>query len=256
MTTSYSTAIPDQAESTPPSPVVSVVNGTNADLIAEVARLYIRDGAEVADVTWGRGAFWTKANDGRFKVQGSDVAEHIATDGIICADFRSLPYGNESFDVVVLDPPYIHNPGRHVTDSRYNNSATTTGMYHADIRELYRDGMREAMRVLRPGGKLLVKGKDEIESGKQCWSQTELLLDAQAMGLYGKDAFVLIPTSRTSMRRWRTQKHARKVHSFLWIFEKPIKGTRRSFHVIDENGYVTQRQARRPHKEIGGWCWV
>lgn len=256
MTTSYSTAIPDQAESTPPSPVVSVVNGTNADLIAEVARLYIRDGAEVADVTWGRGAFWTKANDGRFKVQGSDVAEHIATDGIVQADFRSLPYEDESFDVVVLDPPYIHNPGRHVTDSRYNNAGTTKGMYHSDIRELYRAGMQEAMRVLRPGGYLFVKGKDEIESGKQQWSQTELLLDAQAMGLYGKDSFVLIPASRTSMRRWNTQKHARKVHSFLWVFEKPAKDTRRSFHVIDEYGYVAQRQARQPHKEIGGWCWA
>lgn len=252
METSYSIPVPVEAA----SPVVSIVNGNNADLIVEVARLYIRDGAEVADVTWGRGAFWTKANNGRFKVRGSDIAEHIATDGIIQADFRSLPYSDASFDVVVLDPPYVHNPGKHQTDSRYNNANTTSGMYHADIRTMYREGMAEAMRVLRPGGLVFVKGKDEIESGKQCWSQTELLLDAQAIGLYGKDSFVLVPTSRTSMRRWDTQKHARKVHSFLWVFEKPIKGTRRSFHVIDEDGYVTQRQARRPHKEIGGWCWV
>ncbi|WP_067974950.1 class I SAM-dependent methyltransferase [Mycolicibacter icosiumassiliensis] len=253
MDTSYSTAIPDQAE----SPVVSVVNGTNADLIVEVARLYIPDGSLVRDVTWGKGAFWKGLDTARIKLSGSDVAPHIGGHGdVMLADFRDLPDLDGSADIVVLDPPYIHNPGKHQTDSRYNNANTTSGMYHADIRTMYREGMAEAMRVLRPGGLVFVKGKDEIESGRQCWSQTELLLDAQSMGLYGKDVFVLIPTSRTSMRRWDTQKHARKVHSFLWVFEKPIKGTRRSFHVIDEDGYVTQRQARRPHKEIGGWCWV
>ena len=241
-----------------PAQVVSIVTGNNADLIAEVARLYIPDGAQVADVTWGKGAFWKKVDTSSFTVQGSDVAPHIGGYGdIVQADFRELPYADESFDVVVLDPPYVHNPGKHMTDARYNNAATTTGMSHNDIRNLYRDGMREAMRVLRPGGRIFVKGKDEIESGKQCWSQTELLLDATSLGLYGKDSFVLVPTSRTAMGRWTKQLHARKVHSFLWVFEKPVKTDRRVFHVVDEDGYVVACQARQPkHKQIGGWVWV
>ncbi|MCB1257136.1 MAG: hypothetical protein KDB26_08535 [Microthrixaceae bacterium] len=240
------------------SPVVSIVHGTNADLIAEAARLYIPDGAQVADVTWGKGAFWKKVDTSAFTVQGSDVAEHIGGHGnIVLADFRELPYADESFDVVVLDPPYVHNPGKHMTDARYNNAETTKGMSHNDIRQLYRDGMREAMRVLRPAGRIFVKGKDEIESGKQCWSQTELLLDATSLGLYGKDSFVLVPTSRTAMGRWTTQLHARKVHSFLWVFEKPTKTDRRVLHVVDEDGWVEQWTARRPRdKRLGGWVWV
>lgn len=253
MTTSYSIPVPVEAE----SPVVSVVRGNNADLIVEVARLYIPDGSLVRDVTWGKGAFWKGLDTARIKLVGSDVAPHIGGHGdVMLADFRDLPDLDGSADVVVLDPPYVHNPGKHQTDSRYNNAATTSGMYHADIRQLYREGIAEAMRVLRPGGLVFVKGKDEIESGKQQWSQTELLMDATTLGFYGKDAFILVPTSRTSMRRWSTQKHARKVHSFLWVFEKPEKTNRRWFHVIDEDGYVAQRQARQPHKKIGGWCWV
>lgn len=236
-------------------PVVSIVHGNNADLIAEVARLYIPEGSLVRDVTWGKGAFWKKLDTSRIKLSGSDIDPAVATGDVIQADFRSLPDGTGTADVVVLDPPYIHNPGKHQTDSRYNNAGTTGGMSHNDIRQMYRAGMTEANRVLKPGGRLLVKGKDEIESGKQCWSQTELLMDAMALGFYGKDLFILIPTSRTAMGRWTKQLHARKVHSFLWVFEK--MENRRAFHVVDEYGYVEQRWVKRfPHTQVGGWVWV
>ncbi|MDO3055619.1 Uncharacterised protein [Mycobacteroides abscessus subsp. massiliense] len=239
------------------TPIVSIVNGNNADLIQEVGRLYIPDNAVVRDVTWGKGAFWKKLPTAAITLVGSDIDPHIAKDGVVLADFRRLPDADSSADVIVLDPPYVHNPGRHMTDSRYNNAATTSGKSHSDIRHMYRAGMAEAMRILKPGGKLLVKGKDEIESGRQQWSQTELLCDAVSLGLYGKDLFILVPNSRTSMSRWSVQKHARKVHSFLWVFEKPTRDTRRVFHVVDENGFVEQWTAKRPsHPQIGGWVWV
>ncbi|MBF9327953.1 MULTISPECIES: hypothetical protein [Mycobacteroides] len=209
-----------------PWTITSVVNGNNADLIAHIAPLYIPPGSLVRDVTWGKGAFWKKTDTGSISLVGSDIAPHVAVGDVLLADFRALPDADESADVVVLDPPYIHNPGKHITDSRYNNAQTTKGMSHSDIRLLYFEGMTEAMRVLRHGGRLLVKGKDEVESGRQCWSHAELREDAESMGLYARDFFILVPPARTSMNRWSTQKHARKVHSFLWVFEKPKRARR------------------------------
>lgn len=192
----------------------------NATLIRDACQLYVMDGATVADVTYGRGAFWRRTDTERFKLFRSDL--HPLDASITEADFRSLPYETASLDVVVLDPPYIHNPGKHVTDGRYNNAATTCGMYHADILRLYIEGMSEAHRVLHPeGGQLWVKCKDEVESGVQRWSHIEIYEAALRLGFFARDLFVVVPQSRTSSSRWARQIHARKNHSYLWVFERP-----------------------------------
>ena len=193
-------------------PVLSVVTGDNSDLIARVARLYARQEHRIADLTWGKGVFWRKLP--HLSVTGSD----LVTVPERPYDFRSTPYADQSFDIVVLDPPYIHSPGRHITDRRYQNAATTAGMRHDDIRRLYAEGMREAMRICRPGGQVWVKCKDQVQAAVQRWAHTEILVDAQALGLYARDLFLLVPTSRTPSGRWERQFHARKVHSYLWVF--------------------------------------
>lgn len=194
--------------------VYTSITGNNADLIATVADLYTRSGSLIVDVTWGRGAFWRRTSHVPI---GSDVSPDLAPH--VACDFRKLPYRDNSVDVVVLDPPYVHNPGNHITNGRYNNAATTSGMYHEDIMRLYEDGMREAWRVLRPNGQTWVKCKDQVESGRQCWSHIELHDIAIKLGFFARDLFVITPDSRTTPNRWARQIHARKNHSYLWVFE-------------------------------------
>ncbi len=209
--------------------VYSTYHGTNADLLAQVMRLYVEDGERVADVTYGKDVFWRECDLTRFRLFVSDLLPPPVPEQDdlfvrqpyerVAADLRALPYRTSCFDVVILDPPYIHNPGQHVTDKRYNNASTTGGMYHADIlRELYARGIQEAYRVLRPGGRLFVKGKDEIESGEQCWSHRELHDAAIRCGFQAKDLFILHAQATTSSERWERQLHARKNHSYLWVF--------------------------------------
>jgi hypothetical protein len=92
-------------------------------------------------------------------------------------------------------------------------------MTHADIIDLYRSGMIEARRVLRPGGLLWLKCKDEIESGKQRRSHIELWLIARELGFDDQDLFTL-DAGIVNCGRWRRQLHARKTQSYLWIFRK------------------------------------
>lgn len=187
--------------------------GDNSVIVREAIDLYVKDGQNVADVTFGKGVFWRKVDTDKFNFFPSDM--RTLPDKPY--DFRHLPYEDGMMDVVVFDPPYAHNPGNMMVEDSYQNSSTA-GMYHDDILKLYEDGMVEGVRVLKSGGQLWVKCKDELESSIQRWSHIEILLMANKMGLYAKDLFVL--TQKAPALIQHKQKHARKNHSYLWIFEK------------------------------------
>jgi len=200
-------------------PVTTVIDGKNDDLIATVASLYLNDGDTVADVTYSSGRFWRKVKTENYRFLASDLIP--MKPGVISADFRTLPYRDDSLDALVFDPPYIHSPGKGMLKDRYNGLATTDMITYADIMKLYQDGMTEACRVLRDGGQLWVKCKDSLASERQRWSHITIYGMAQELGMYPRDLFLLIdatsPTVTTG--RWARQLHARKVHSYLWIFE-------------------------------------
>ena len=196
-----------------PSRVRSLIEGNNADLIRQVANLYLSPSDRIADLTYGKGVFWRQCPE--LNVTGSD----IATVPERPYDFTATPYENDSFDVVALDPPYIHSWSTHQTEARYRGS-TTHATSMAGIWELYRKGMVEAKRILCPGGLLLLKTKDTVESGKQRWSHIHLANTANELGFYLRDLFIL-QTAPPCERRWDglTQKHSRKNVSYLLVLE-------------------------------------
>lgn len=186
----------------------------NDVLFEKVSQLYFREGMMIADVTYGKGVFWRKIDLKKYTFFPSDI--------LTCErkyDFRKLPYSRDSFDIVVFDPPYCHNPGQMIINANYKNVETTRGLYHKDIIQLYREGMRESQRVLKKDGLLLVKCKDEIESSRQQMSHIEIHdIATKELGMTVQDLFVL--TQKTNPIVQFKQKHSRKNHSYLWIFKK------------------------------------
>ena len=200
------------------SPVLSLVEGNNAALLRVVADLYLSPELTIADLTYGKGVFWKHCPE--LVVTGSD----LVTVPERPYDFTATPYEDDAFDVAVLDPPYIHAPKNHITETQYQGK--TVGAHSMrDILNLYRQGLREASRIARQ--RVLVKTKDTIEHGKQVWSHIHLHQQALELGLYPRDLFIL-KTQPPCENRWAgsPQKHSRKNLSYLWVFDKPKKRSR------------------------------
>ena len=74
----------------------------------------------------------------------------IVVDPDILGDFTDIPFPDESFRVVVFDPPHLVKRTVSLITKRYG---TLTG----DWRSMLRAGCAECFRVLRPGGVLIFK---------------------------------------------------------------------------------------------------
>lgn len=223
------TQTPKRAKSLPKDLVYSAHLGNNAEQFPGIMQLYVKPGSAVLDATYGKGVFWRHVPADRYKLTASDLQTGV--------DFRALPYEDKSFDCVILDPPYMHpsggtaHAGQDAFEDAYQNNALVqqgpndaTSAGHPAVLELYQKGMAEAYRVLKPKGILIVKGQDEVWSGRQCLTHVELVNHAtETRQFVVEDYMILMSPKRPNISRMNQQKHARKNHSWWLVFRKTNK---------------------------------
>lgn len=210
--------------------VLSAHVAGNAEVFQQVLRLHVPPKAVIADVTWGKGVFWKDVPKGRYTLHASDLQTGV--------DCRALPYKDGSHDCVVLDPPYMEglfrrSKGHMAGAGNYaafrnhysNGKATETGpKYHAAVLDLYFRAAREARRVLKDRGILIVKCQDEVSANQQRLTHVEIINELQSLGFYTKDLFVVVRRNKPAVSRILHQEHARKNHSYFIVFVKVKPG--------------------------------
>ena len=162
-------------------------------------------------MTYGKGAFWKNVDTSKYDFRPSDI--------LTGTDFCDLPYEAYSTDALLLDPPYMHGPygstkhayTQNLDDAYHNNNGS-----HESVIRLYAGGIREAARVLRKGGIIIIKCQDETVSGKQRLSHVEIINLLESFGFEFIDLFVLLQ-SGTPCLQVKEQKSARKNHSYALI---------------------------------------
>lgn len=85
-------------------------------------------------------------------------------------DYRDLSFSDESFNLVVWDPPHLKDINEKSWFAiRYGSLCSET--WQKDIKQ----GYQEIMRVLKPNGIMIMKWSKGKENSKRCISLKEML---------------------------------------------------------------------------------
>lgn len=202
-------------------PVLAVAEYShNGALIAAAHKLgHLRDGWTTLDVTAGNGVFWKTYRPPLLVC--CDLEPKTAL--VRKADFRDLPFEDESFGVVVLDPPYGLRGSVNETNGGYGLEA---GYMSVEARyDMIREGIAECARVAQH--RLILKCQDQVVSGQVSW-QTRLFADhaEEKCGLRLVERLDMLGGSRPQPARTRAdgkpsvQQHAYQRPSTLLVFAK------------------------------------
>jgi len=181
-----------------------------------------------ADVTFGSGCFYGKYRYRRSEgenifIEGEIPRPPFCFDlvprkpGVIAADVRHLPVKSGVLKCVAFDPPFMARTGPGATlKARFGEIVGTI----RDLQDFYTYAMIEIHRVLVPGGWLIFKLQDGVLSGVNNFTHAVMYNRAEYIGFKPVDLFVLLAKFRMMHPKQPVQKHARKFHSYFWVFKK------------------------------------
>ena len=197
-------------------PLSSVWEGTDGELLDEMLSFYPNiEPHPILDATYNTGRIWGKSTR---PVVSMDIDPQYQTD--IVADNRNMPVANESFAVVVYDPPHVGPQGRDKSSKRFDVDFGATmpcGKEHGwTLSYLYPPFLAEAMRVLKPEGLLLAKITDMVNSHRSQWAHVDFMQMAEDAGFTVCDLIIKVRNGPMMSTKWKQAHHARKRHCY-WI---------------------------------------
>ena len=198
---------------------VRSVYGSNFEVIKNIMELYEIDRFDL-DCKYSRGLFWKDLPGPKIKTDLAPVTEDT-----IQADSENLPFGDNSMKSIMYDPPFVisgkmykeNKEGSSVIAKRFEGYTTyekLTKNYYKSLQELY--------RITDKNGLLIMKCQDTVSGGKNHFTHAMVMNMAVEIGFYPRDLFILLAKMRINSfgGRWNVQRHARKYHSYFWVFEK------------------------------------
>ena len=212
-------------------PIKSVYN-SNYEVIKNIMDLHKIDRFDL-DCTYSTGNFWKELPTPKFK---SDLFPK--NDTIIEASSEHLPFEDGSMKSIMYDPPFViagktykdNREGSSIIAKRYEGYET-----YGHLMKNYYNTLRELYRITEKDGLVVFKCQDTVSGGKNHFTHSMVMDMAMEMGFYPKDLFILVANLRINSfgTKWTKQEHARKYHSYFWVFQKTKPKVKYDFSNIE-----------------------
>lgn len=190
--------------------MLKTVFNNQSQLILEVVNFYC-NGVLDLDPTYSKGNFYKGISiSPKHKF---DLSPQF--DDVIKADFANLPIESKSINSIMFDPPFITEGGSNSIIrkrfSSYNSIQDLIGSYTKALSEFY--------RILAKKGVLIFKCQDTTYWHKNYFIHCVVHNQAIQLGFKAQDLFILEAKNRITAPA-KNQEHARKFHSYFWVFVK------------------------------------
>jgi len=165
------------------------------------------------DPTYSKGVFYKNIPEPCLKFDLNPQIECVQQ-----ADCTNLPIEPNSLQSIVFDPPFMFGTHGQTKNNKMNKRFTMFDSF-SELCIMYQDSLKEFYRVLNKKGILIFKCQDYTDS-KTTMTHCLVWQWAEQLGFYAKDLFILTAKGGRIYNPKLTQRHARKFHSYLWIFQK------------------------------------
>ena len=197
------------------SNLIKSISFSDQEILNNILTLYISESQFHLDPTYSKGLIYTNIPQPLLKY---DL--HPQTPDTLQANANNLPLNNNSISSIVFDPPFLFGnhggfkTGGNIIAKRFSHFAS-----FQDLEAMYTSCLAEFYRILRVNGYLIFKCQDLTDTRT---TMTHIYVHnwAQNAGFYAKDLFIKIATGGRIHNPKQKQKHARKFHSYYYVFQK------------------------------------
>lgn len=202
--------------------MVKSVHTSNFEAIKNIMELYEIEQFDL-DCTYSKGNFWKDLPSPKHK---SDL--YPVNETVLEASSEDLSFEDNSMKSIMYDPPFVivgsgmghrnNKEGSSIIAKRFEGYGT-----YEELKLNYYNTLKELYRILDKGGFLVMKCQDTVSGGKNYFSHVMVMNMAYKLGFYPRDMFILTSNVRVNAfngTKWTKQHHARKYHSYFWVFEK------------------------------------
>lgn len=196
------------------SKVIKSIQNSDRDILWSIKKMYLNDNNFDLDPCYSTGKFYEDLERPNIKYDKTPQKNSVIQNDIL----DGLPLDDSSIQSIVFDPPFMF--GKHgKTDQNIMTKRFTMFDNWEQLENMYKKSLQEFYRILKNGGVVAFKCQDYTDS-KTTLTHCYVHNWAKEIGFKTEDLFIM---AFKGGRVWNSnliQRHARKYHSYWFVFKK------------------------------------